>query len=463
MSIKEYQLRNHFVLFKKKMEDENLPTVVINTFEYYYNSLLNEETGLLPESKIEKISSLPTYDSIDSNYIEGNKSLSNQTVIIKLNGGLGTSMGLSEAKSLLKVKEEYTFLDIIANQAVKSKIPLLLMNSYNTQEKSLEVIKKYELSNQNIPVDFLQHKIPKINEDDFKPAEYSSNSLLEWCPPGHGEIYTALVTSGILEKLISQGIRYAFISNSDNLGATIDYKILSYFAKNDFPFLMEVANRTESDKKGGHLAKLANGRLVLRESAQCPIDDTDHFQNIEKHKYFNTNNIWINLISLQKVMLEKNNILELPMIVNKKNVNPKDSTSQNVIQLETAMGSAISVFDGAAALEVPRTRFSPVKTTEDLLAVRSDNYVLDEDYKVLINPKRNHNQLVINLDKKFFKLVDDLDARIPHPPSLLECESLTIKGDVKLGKNVKFLGHVSLNNNSDDVKIIKDNSVIGSE
>jgi UTP--glucose-1-phosphate uridylyltransferase len=442
------------------MEAENLPNVVIDTFEYYYKSLINKETGLLPEVNIENISTLPEYNRIDSDCFEFGKSLSHQAITIKLNGGLGTSMGLSEAKSLLKIKGNYSFLDIIAQQAVKSKIPLLLMNSYNTQEKSNEIIKKYDLPNKNIPIDFLQHKIPKINNDDFKPAEYSSNPILEWCPPGHGEIYTALVTSGILEKLVSLGIKYAFISNSDNLGAVIDYKILGYFAKNDFPFLMEVASRTESDKKGGHLAKLTNGRLVLRESAQCPKDDTEHFQNIDKHKYFNTNTIWLNLISLQKVLQEKNNILELPMIVNKKNVNPQDPNTKEVIQLETAMGSAISVFPGAAAVVVPRTRFAPVKTTEDLLAIRSDNYILDEDYKVLLNPRRNLNPLVINLDKKFYKLVDDLDSRIPEPPSLLDCNTLTIKGNVKLGRNVKLIGNVNLSNDSNEIKIIEDNSII---
>ena len=240
----------------------------------------------------------------------------------------------------------------------------------------------------------------------------------------------------------------------------IDYNILGYFAKNNFPFLMEVASRTESDKKGGHLAKLKNGRLVLRESAQCPKEDTEQFQNIAKHKYFNTNTIWLNLVSLQKVMQERNNILELPMIVNRKNVNPKEISSKKVIQLETAMGSAISVFEGASALEVPRTRFAPVKTTEDLLAVRSDNYILDENFNVLLNPLRTLPHLLITLDKKYYKLVDDLDSRISEAPSLLECESLNIIGDIKLGESVKFIGNVSLSNASNETRVIEDGSII---
>ncbi len=369
-------------------------------------------------------------------------------------------MGLSEAKSLLKVKNNYTFLDIIANQAIKSNIPLLLMNSYNTQEKSLELIKKYENLNQKIPLDFLQHKIPKIDTSNYKPAEYTSNQELEWCPPGHGEVYTALVTSSILDTLLSKNIHYAFISNSDNLGAVMDYRILGYFAKNSFPFLMEVATRTEADKKGGHLAKRPNGNFLLRETAQCSKEDVSKFQDVNIHKYFNTNNLWINLRELKRIMTEKNNILKLPMIVNKKTVNPTDPQSQEVFQLDTAMGSAISVFEGASALEVPRTRFAPVKTTEDLLSVRSDNYVLDEDFNLLLNPKRTLSSILITLDKKYYKHVDDLDARIPISPSLVNCESLTIKGEHIFGAGVKFKGKINLLNETEKAKIIEENTEI---
>lgn len=445
---------NHIELFKKKMEEEKLPNIVIETFEYYYTQLLNGETGILPESEIENVEELQGYETLDNSISEFGKSVSYKTISIKLNGGLGTSMGLSEAKTLLKIKGELTFLDVIAKQVEVSKIPLLLMNSFNTQLKSLKQLEKYPDLKSDLPLDFLQHKILKIDSESFAPTEYKQNPTLEWCPPGHGEIYTALITSGMLDKLLEKNIEYAFIANADNLGAVMDYKILGYFAKQNFPFLMEVADRTEADKKGGHLAKLPNGQLVLREAAQCQKADEDEFQNIKKHKFFNTNNIWINLKALKNIMEVKNNILGLPMIVNKKTVNPKDANSSNVFQLETAMGSAISVFNGAGALAVPRTRFAPVKTTEDLLAVRSDNYLLTDDYKVVVNPDRKLKPLVVNLDKKYYKLVDDLDARIPDAPSLINCESLTIKGDYKIGKDVNFEGKVEFVNNSDEQKII---------
>jgi len=450
----------HFELFKQKMTDEKLPNVVLDTFEFYYNQLIEGESGMLSEDSIEAIDELTQYDNL-VNPKNVSESL-NKTVVIKLNGGLGTGMGLSSAKSLLKVKDGFSFLDIISKQAVASEIPLVLMNSYNTESDSLAVLSKYPQLTNKLPLDFLQAKIPKINVNDFQPAEYSENANLEWCPPGHGEIYTALVTSGMLTKLLDQNIGYAFISNSDNLGAVLDEKILGYFAENNFPFLMEVASRTAADKKGGHLAKHPDGQLLLRESAQCPEQDLDEFQNISKHKYFNTNNIWVNLKSLKELLEEKNNILGLPMIVNKKTVNPKDSASTQVYQLETAMGSAISVFKGATALAVPRTRFAPVKTTEDLLAVRSDNYILTDDFKVILNPDRKLQPLVVHLDSKYYKLVDDMTERFPEAPSLINCEELDIKGDYKFGKNVRLIGKVSLNNTTEE-QIMIDRDIINKE
>lgn len=451
---------NHIDLFISKMKGENLPEIVLETFSYYYNRLLKGETGLLKESSILAVDDLPKFNDLEEDFTKYGKNILHKSILLKLNGGLGTSMGLREAKSLLKVKNGLTFLDIIAKQAMLSSVPLVLMNSFNTQEKSLQLLEKYPNLKNEVPFDFLQHKIPKISTETLKPVQYKQNTHLEWCPPGHGEIYTAMVTSGILDTLLNNGFEFAFISNSDNLGAKMDLTILGYFAKNKFPFLMEVADRTEADKKGGHLAKLPNGQLILREAAQCPKEDEHEFQNTNKHKYFNTNNIWINLKSLKTILDENNNILGLPMIVNKKTVDPKDHKSENVFQLETAMGSAISVFEGASALAVPRERFSPVKTTDDLLAVRSDNYILTDDFNISVNPKRNLNPLVIKLDPNFYKLVEDLDNRFPHNISLVDCEKLTVKGDFKFGENVKIKGNITLENLENDQIFIKDNSVL---
>ncbi len=132
----------------------------------------------------------------------------------------------------------------------------------------------------DLPPSFIQHKQPKVAVHDLAPAEWPQDRELEWCPPGHGDLYVALVTSGTLDKMLDAGYEYAFISNADNLGAVLDFSILGYFIEENLPFLMEVANRTTADRKGGHLARLKNGQLVLRELAQCPEDDIDAFQNM---------------------------------------------------------------------------------------------------------------------------------------------------------------------------------------
>lgn len=444
-----------FALFKKRMEKEGLPELVIRTFAFYYRKLLEGETGYMCEKEIEPLDSLPDMEEMPNHYAEtGEKSIP-RTVMIKLNGGLGTSMGLNRAKSLLMVKEGLSFLDITARQAIVDNIPLVLMNSFNTREDSLAQLKEYSELKKDIPLDFVQNKIPKIKVDDFRPAEWPKNPKLEWCPPGHGDIYTALMTSGILDELLKKGYEYAFISNSDNLGAVMDVKLLGYVAEKQMPFLMEAADRTEADKKGGHLARRQNGQLILREAAQCPQEDMGSFQDVSKYKYFNTNNLWIYLPAIKRVMDEKGGILGLPMIRNKKNLDPRDKESPEVYQLETAMGAAIGIFAGSGAIRVPRKRFAPVKTTNDLLEVRSDIYELTDSYRVIVSPKRTLAHIMIQLDKEYYKVIDDLESRFIHgPPSLLHCRRFEVFGDFQFGKNIVCRDQVLLKNEtSSQVKI----------
>lgn len=447
-----------FSEFSKKMAAEGLPDVAIQTFEHYYNLLVTGETGMIPEESIEPVTSLPDAEALPDEYETLGQKHIGQAVVIKLNGGLGTSMGLSKAKSLLQVKNGLSFLDIIAKQAQAQKMPVVLMNSFSTQTDSLEVLAKYPDLNGGLNSDFLQHKVPKIRQSDMSPADYADNPALEWCPPGHGDIYTALITSGMLEQLLESGYEYAFVSNSDNLGAVIDHRILGYFIDHKLPFMMEVADRTPADRKGGHLAKRAtDGQLILRESAQCADEDVDRFQDITVHKYFNTNNLWINLTALKQAMEERNYVLGLPMIRNSKTVNPRDKSSEKVYQLETAMGSAIAVFAGAGAMRVPRTRFAPVKTTGDLLAVRSDCYVLTTDHRIVPNPERKLGQVVVKLDSDYYKLIDQMEAGFPNgAPSLIMADTFTVNGPFIFGGDIKVSGSVVLENNGSTPKTIED-------
>jgi UTP--glucose-1-phosphate uridylyltransferase len=304
--------------------------------------------------------------------------------------------------------------------------------------------------------------VPKLDAESLAPVSWPDDPELEWNPPGHGDIYTALVTSGLLEKCVEQGYEYAFVANSDNLGATLETTILAWFAREKLPFAMEVADRTEADRKGGHIARRRDGGgLVLREVAQTPDEDMDSFQDVARHRYFNTNTIWLNLRTLAELMRERDGVLGLPMIVNRKTVDPGDRSSPAVFQLESAMGAAIDVFDGAAGLRVPRSRFAPVKTTNDLLAVRSDAYVLTEDSSVVLAPERDGRVPLVQLDSDHFKMLRDFDARFPDgPPSLVECDRLEVEGDVAFGGDVVVRGSVRVENSGDEQMKIDDGTVL---
>ncbi len=451
-----------FAPFAQRMQADRQPQVFIDTFEHYYNQLVAGETGMIPESSIQPVKSLPNVETFPAKQAMVGKKAMRKTAVIKLNGGLGTSMGLERAKSLLPVKDNLTFLDIIARQSLKANVPLVLMNSFATEQDSLRALHSYnDLNRGTIPLSFGQHREPKITQADFSPVEWPENPSLEWCPPGHGDIYTALITRGTLSALTSQGYEYVFVSNADNLGAVLDPAILGYVVENKIPFLMEVADRTEMDKKGGHLAQRTDGQFVLRESAQCPEADMVAFQDVKRHKYFNTNNLWIHLPSLAQLMAGRGNRLGLPMIRNSKTVDPRDPESTAVYQLETAMGSAIAVFQDSQAVRVPRTRFAPVKKTDDLLAVRSDSYSLTAAFHVEPSRERRYDELLVELDPAHFEFVNDLDERFPFgPPSLVNAHSFVVTGDFRFGRDVVCKGDVVLVNESGSRQFILDNTVL---
>jgi UTP--glucose-1-phosphate uridylyltransferase len=429
-----------------KMRAEGLSDTAVETFAHYERLLREGEQGTLPESSIEPLDDLPDATELP----ESDGSALGQAVVLKLNGGLGTSMGMTKAKSLLEVKEGLTFLDVIVRQILDLRerhgapVPLLLMNSFATRDDTLAALERYpDLTVDGLPLDFLQGKVPKLLEDGLEPAEWPADPALEWAPPGHGDVYTSLAGSGMLDELLERGYRYLFLSNSDNLGAVLDPRILDWFAREELPFLSESTDRTEGDRKGGHLARRReDGGLVLRETAQTPDEDREAFEDVSRHRYFNCNTIWVDLRALRRTLSERGGVLGLPMIVNRKTVDPNDSSSPAVVQLETAMGAAIGVFEGAGALRVPRSRFTPVKTTSDLLLVRSDAYRLGEDWTVTTARERPP---VVELDPEYYKLMGDFEPRFGDgPPSLVEAERLTVEGDVSFGSDVKVRGEVKL-------------------
>ncbi len=456
---KQSEIRGYLPAFKTKMERANLHPVVIDTFAHYYEKLLSGGTGLISDKDILPVTAndIEDADRLEE-YAEAGRKAMSHAVMIKLNGGLGTSMGLTRAKSLLKIKDGKTFLEIIIKQAQGRHVKLALMDSFSTHEDTLEALSRIKPS--NAPFLFLQNKFPKVLQENFAPADWPGNPDLEWNPPGHGDIYAAVYASGTLNALLDKGFRFAFISNSDNLGATLNESLLGYLVEEGFPFMMEVAPRTPSDVKGGHIAMRKDGRLVLRESAQCPKNELDAFKDIRRYAFFNTNNIWIDLDALY-ALIQNSGTVKLPMIRNPKTLDPRDENSPKVFQIETAMGAAISLFENSAVVKVSPSRFLPVKKCNDLLSIRSDRYIFSKENNLVLNPKTKSTDIRIDLDPKYYGKIDLFDERFSSgTPSLVDCESLTIKGDVRFESDVAVQGGVVIENNGKTQAVIKRGSII---
>ncbi len=442
----------------EKMRAAGLSGAAVAAFERAYGFLKGGGDAAIPESAIEPADGIPGYAGLDEPDPASCADLMARAVVIKLNGGLGTGMGLDRAKSLLEVRDGLTFLDLIARQVLAmressaGRLRFLLMNSFSTSDDTLAFLERYPELGGRGELELLQNRVPKISAATLGAASFPADPDLEWCPPGHGDLYPAMVGSGWLDRLLDEGVTYAFVSNSDNLGATLDPRLLAHFAGSGAPFLMEVTARTEADRKGGHLARAAaGGGLLLRESAQCPEGDAGSFQDITRHRFFNTNNLWVRLDALKARLAECDGVLPLPVIANRKTVDPRDPGSEPVVQLETAMGAAIECFPGAGAVEVPRSRFAPVKTCDDLLALRSDAYVVTSDSRLELDPARAGRPPVVVLDKGHYKRADQLEAALAGGvPSLLGCDRLEVSGPVAFEAGTVFGGQVRLENAAPD-------------
>jgi UTP--glucose-1-phosphate uridylyltransferase len=431
----------------QKMRAEDLSDTALHTFAHQLRRLREGESGVVPETEIEPLGDVAGLAELAP---AGPEALDG-TVVLKLNGGLGTSMGMTRAKSLLEVKNGLTFLDLIVRQVLAlregaaARLPLLLMNSFRTREDTLAALERYPSLEADLPPDFLQGRVPKLGADDLEPVEWPADPEHEWAPPGHGDLYTSLLASGLLDTMLKRGYRTAFVSNSDNLGAIADGRIAAWFEREGLPFAMEVCDRTEGDRKGGHPARRREGGLLLRETAQVAEEDQQAFEDVERHRYFNTNNLWVNLRALAETLEENDGVMDLPLIVNRKTVDPADPSSPEVLQLETAMGAAVGAFEGAGVLHVPRARFVPVKTTNELLLLRSDAYVLGDGARVELSAECGGRIPLVELDKDYFRLLDEFEQRFPHgPPSLKGCDALTVKGDVTFGRRVVVRGMVTV-------------------
>jgi UTP--glucose-1-phosphate uridylyltransferase len=443
---------------QEKMATAGVHQKAIDVFSHYYAQLEQGVTGFISEDSIRPLENPDLLESVPVSEEQAKAALA-RTVIIKLNGGLGTSMGMDKAKSLLPVRDEKSFLDIIVDQVRSAratydvKLPLIFMDSFRTQRDTLAALARYDdLAVDGLDLDFLQNFEPKLRADDLTPVEWPADPDLEWCPPGHGDIYTALDVSGMLDRLLALGYRYASVSNSDNLGAHPNATIAGWFAASGAPYAAEICRRTAADRKGGHLAiRKSDSRLILRDTAQTAKEEMDFFTDEHRHPYFHTNNLWFELEVLAQTLDERNSVLGLPLIKNEKTVDPADPSSPAVIQIETAMGAAIEVFQGATAIGVGRDRFVPVKTTSDLLLLRSDVYDLADNSRLV---RTTDPMPLLELDSRYYKTIAAFDERFPSgAPSLQRAISLSIEGDWTFEHDVSIVGAVKLEDRKEPQRV----------
>ena len=440
----------------QKMRDHGMSEVSITQFERLYRVWRDEEaSSWIRESDVEPLTNVPSFHDVYGT-IDLDKAVNAfaRTAFLKLNGGLGTSMGLACAKSLLPVRRHKArpmrFLDIILGQVITARarlgveLPLTLMNSFRTSADTMKVVEhNRKFHQEGVPVEIMQHEEPKIDAATGLPVSFPANPDPEWCPPGHGDLFSTIWESGLLDVLEERGYRYLFISNSDNLGARPSRTLAQYFENTGAPFMVEVARRTYADRKGGHIVRdRATGNLMLREMSQVHADDKADAQNIAKHPYFNTNSIWVRVDALKAKLAEYGGVLPLPVIRNAKTVDPTDASTTPVIQLETAMGAAIGLFGGAICVQVDRMRFLPVKTTNDLFIMRSDRFHLTDSYEM---EDGNYIFPNVDLDPRYYKNIDDFNERFPYSvPSLAAAKSVTIHGDWTFGQNVRLFADAVL-------------------
>ena len=449
---------------EEKMRAAGQPEEAVAAFRRSYERVERGESAHLRSEDLEPVTDVATFAELPE---PGDAEALERVAAIKLNGGLATTMGLRQPKSLIEARDGASFLELIIGQILALRrhygvrLPLSLMNSEATRAETLAALEPHPELDAGLPVEFMQSMIPKLEAETLAPVAWPRDPSLEWCPPGHGDVYGALRRSGLLAKLLEEGFRYAMISNSDNLGARVEPRIPAYMAAEEIPFLMEVVEGTGAERKGGHLARRhSDDQIVLRESAQVAPEDEQSFSDYRHWHYYNTNNLWIDLSALDETLERSGGVLEMSLIVNRKTVDPRDPDSPPVLQLESAMGSAVQAFPGARLLCVPRSRFVPVKTTNDLLVLRSDVYTVGDEMIVEPTGARDGKLPFVDLDKRFYGVLDEFDRRFPAgAPSLAAAERLVVRGDVTFGANVAVRGSVELE--TEEPLQIEDGAVLG--
>jgi UTP--glucose-1-phosphate uridylyltransferase len=423
-------------------------------FSLLFNQYLDGNMGYIPW---DSIAPLGENDAVEIDSLSDFKELGTQqahrVAYLKLNGGLGTTMGCKGAKSSIIVHNHHTFLDIVKDhlkdvrKKYQAPFPLILMNSFNTTDQTNDIMDDFPY------IELLQHEFPRINATTKEPFISTQNPQSEWNPPGHGDVLLSLITSNLAKNLIQDGIDYIFISNIDNLGPDFSPEILGYMIKNNLDFMIETTPKTQADVKGGTIVN-AKGKLSLLERPQVAPQYRPNFDDLSTFKVFNTNNIWLNLRALI-TYFDTHKTLDLPLIVN-----PKIVEDIDIVQLETAIGSAIRLFEKTKTVVVHRNRFLPVKTTADLLVITSDIVQKTSDNTLRFNadlPQLSYPS--ISLDKPL-QTMEGFAKCFTVIPSLKEVKSLRIEGPFIFKNNVILSGDVVLINTTAHPYILENQHII---
>ncbi|XP_059095625.1 UTP--glucose-1-phosphate uridylyltransferase-like isoform X2 [Tigriopus californicus] len=432
-------------------------------FRDLFGKFLTAEHQSVKWDKIEKLpaDAIRAYDDLPQPSKSEIQGMLQKLVVVKLNGGLGTSMGCKGPKSVIPVRNDLTFLDLTVqqienlNKTYDADVPLVLMNSFNTDEETHKIIQKYSGFRVRI-MTFNQSRYPRINKESLMPVARdirTENDIEAWYPPGHGDFYQSFYNSHLLTELVSQGREFAFMSNIDNMGATVDLSILNLCLKENHEFIMEVTDKTRADVKGGTLIQY-EGKLRLLEVAQVAKDHLEDFKSVKKFNVFNTNNLWMSLPAITRVIEEK--MLDMEVIVNPKVL----EGGVNVLQLETAVGAAMKCFDNGMGINVPRSRFLPVKKSSDLLLIMSNLYSLRNGSLVMSPERMFQTTPLIKLGDAHFKKVGDFLNRFASCPDIIELDHLTVSGNVNFGKNVALRGTVIIIANHGDQIDIPSGSIL---
>jgi UTP--glucose-1-phosphate uridylyltransferase len=365
------------------------------------------------------------------------KQLLEQTVVILMNGGV-SKMDFKTPRSALTVEKNgitQTLLDCrlaqinALNVEFGVDLPIILMNSFLTNTETNHNLQKY----QNLKIKILhQGMYPLMYKTNLSPIPQSKNDP-NWSPPGSAEIFVLLKTTGLLDELLKEGKKFAFLSDVENLGATIDPKLLYHVEQKQINLLLEVTPRTKSEGNFmGGVPVLFRKKQHILELSQVPMHIRQTRFNFQDFKYLNTNNIWISLQTLAKI--EK---ISMDWALHS-----KMQKGREVVYIDTPVSMAIQSFPNPTAITVPRQRYRQVHHTSHLLAVQSDLYVL-ENGNFKLNPKRiPPTEPLLKLGDGF-KTLDDYQKRFScGPPSLLEIDHLTVSGEVNFGSDVVLKGTV---------------------